>query len=188
MSEITQSNISTINIDTVDRDFRSFDGEVLHAEIMRVRPDLNCLVHLHPLHSCALAATGRKLRTFSKDSALFFENVCYLDVLVVALPAQESHRDIARALGLNNIALSRKHGLIVCGASIEEVVVSVVRFENAARVQLLLDSCGGVTADIPDAEIRKFREQTSSIEHFENDFDYLTRRLRRAVSSFQIDD
>ena len=60
-----------------------FDGEVLigehprhvewpiHTEVMRARPDVGSVVHSHPPHSIAIAASGQPLQAVSHAGTMF---------------------------------------------------------------------------------------------------------------------
>src|SRR3954470_24225229 len=43
----------------------------IHTELMARRPDVNAVVHTHPLYSIAFAATGRPLRALSHEATHF---------------------------------------------------------------------------------------------------------------------
>src|SRR5580692_11568002 len=67
------SNLGFDEVQESDVILLSWDGEILegtagrhveypiHTEIMRVRPDVNAVVHTHPLYSVSFAATGLPL-------------------------------------------------------------------------------------------------------------------------------
>ena len=74
------SNLGFDEVRESDVILLSWEGDVLegtagrhieypiHTEIMRVRPDVNAVVHTHPLYSVAFAATGRPLLALSHEA------------------------------------------------------------------------------------------------------------------------
>ena len=77
------SNLGFDEVQERDVILLSWEGEVIegtagrhveypiHLEIMRWRPDVNAVVHTHPLYSVAFAATGRPLLALSHEACHF---------------------------------------------------------------------------------------------------------------------
>ena len=61
LDEITMDNILTIDLEgnVVAGTARRHSEVYIHSEILKVRPDVNCVIHTHPTYSMALSATGR---------------------------------------------------------------------------------------------------------------------------------
>ncbi len=61
LDEITMENILTIDLEgnVVAGKARRHSEVYIHSEILKVRPDINCVIHTHPTYSVALSATGR---------------------------------------------------------------------------------------------------------------------------------
>src|SRR5207245_7816018 len=52
---------------------------VLHTGVYRARPDVGAVVHGHPLHATALAATGARLELLTHDAVLFADGLGRFD-------------------------------------------------------------------------------------------------------------
>ena len=66
------------NIITVDLDGRKVDGTMprhnevfIHSEVFRARPDVNAVVHTHPMHAVAFSSLGKPLLAVGNDASWF---------------------------------------------------------------------------------------------------------------------
>lgn len=127
-----------------------FDGAILagdrprheeypiHAEIMRVRPDVLSVVHTHPRHSIALAARGAELRPVSHEGSYFWPpGVPLFDRFTDLVRTREQGAAVAGALGDRRAIFLRNHGIAVAGASVVEACCAAIMLERAAELQLL---------------------------------------------------
>jgi len=69
MDEVTPDTLIRIDLDG-----RIVEGELprhieflIHSEIYRARPEVTCVIHTHPTHAVAFAATGLPMRSISQD-------------------------------------------------------------------------------------------------------------------------
>ena len=181
MDEITMDNILTIDLEgnVVAGAARRHSEVYIHSEILKVRPDLNCVIHTHPTYCCAFAATGRPLRALSQPSALFYKKLGLYTDTINLIRTHDMGRGVARALGPHNAVLLKNHGVVACGVSIEEAVVGIIMLENAAQVQLIAEAAGDVAPEFPEADVLKLQHDISRPDQFAVNFDYLVRRVRR---------
>jgi len=109
-----------------------------HVHVYRKRPDINCIVHSHPLHVSALAMTGRKLEPEHMDFMAFYEEVQHLEEWPGVPFGDMEGELISSLLGEKYWSgLLANHGLIVAGKTIEEACYRAYFFERAAKAQLL---------------------------------------------------
>lgn len=151
----------------------------IHTRIMRARPEVNCVVHTHPPNAVAFGSLERPLLPVGHEGSLFADGLPVFSETTDLIVSRERGEALARALGQNNAALLRNHGLVTAGGSIAEAVMTAVVLERACRVQLLAEMAGGPRAwtDPVEAEIKKQR-----IYHpgaMERAFEYYVRRVRR---------
>jgi len=141
---------------TFDNDAQCIDGDQwilegsIHSEILRARPDVNSVVHVHPHLATALSTTGKTLYAITHQSAVFEEGLPMFHGQWITTP--ELGRDLAACLGSSVGALLKGHGLVVVGASVPSAVELALYAEQTAR-QLLLASLAGVPELFPE-EIR----------------------------------
>jgi len=110
----------------------------IHTAIMARRPDVNAVVHTHPVHAIAFAATGRPLTHLSHEAMHFvppdiprFESTSD----IVDTPALG--RALSDALGDALAVLMPHHGITAVGASVGEAVAAAVQLERACQIALL---------------------------------------------------
>src|SRR6202166_530406 len=128
LDEITMQNILTIDLEgnVVAGTARRHSEVYIHSEILKARPDINCVIHTHPTYSVALSATGRTMRCYSQPGAMFYEALGVYKDTINLIRSQEMGAGVARALGPHRAALLKNHGVVAAGASIAEAVVTVI--------------------------------------------------------------
>ena len=181
LDEITMDNILTIGLDgnVVAGTAKRHSEVYIHSEIFKVRADVNCVLHTHPVYATAMSSMGRPMKALSQPGALFWEAVGTYDDTINLIRSTEMGAGVARALGPHRAVLLKNHGVVVAGASIEEVVVSVIMLENAAQIQLIAEAAGTPAPEFPRADIEKLKHDLSRPEQFKINFDYLVRRVKR---------
>jgi len=176
LEEMTPEGIITCNIEgekvagTMPRHFEVF----IHSEIMRVRPDVNAVVHTHAPYSVAFSALGKPIQAIGHEGSLFCETLPVFSETSDLIVDQVRGKAVARALGDSNYLMLRNHGIVTCGRTIEEATVLALHFEKACRIQLLVESCGGarLVSTPEDAKAKRGRILPQSPQVFK----YLTRR------------
>jgi L-fuculose-phosphate aldolase len=150
----------------------------VHTEIYRRRPDVLAVVHTHPFHVAALAATGAELRMVSQDSIPFASRPARYDSALL-ITTQEQGRAVADALADGSVVILRNHGIVVADASIEGAVYLAVALERSVRLQLAAAALGEVREIEPD-EVAELRRQLgpSHDARARGIFDYLRRSLQ----------
>ena len=181
LDEITMQNILTIDLEgnVVAGTARRHSEVYIHSEILKARPDVNCVIHTHPIYSVALSATGRPLKCYSQPGALFYEALGTYTDTINLIRSHAMGAGVARALGQGRGVLLKNHGPVVTGATIEEAVISVLMLENGAQVQLLAEAAGDPAPEFPREDIEKLKHDISRPDQFVVNFDYLVRRVKR---------
>jgi L-fuculose-phosphate aldolase len=181
LDEITMENILTIDLDgyVVSGTARRHSEVFIHSEILKARPDVNCVIHTHPTYSTALSATGGTLKCYSQPGALFYEALGIYTDTINLIRTTEMGAGVARALGRGRGVLLKNHGVVVTGATIAETVIGAIMLENGAMVQLLAEAAGVVAPEFPRADIEKLKAIITQPEQFQINFDYLARRVKR---------
>jgi L-ribulose-5-phosphate 4-epimerase len=181
LDEITMQNILTIDLEgnVVAGSARRHSEVFIHSEILKARPDVNCVIHTHPPYSVALSATGRPIKCYAQPAALFYEALgVYTDTInLIRTPAMGE--GVAKALGPHRAVLLKNHGVVVTGRDIAEAVVSTIMLENAAMAQMIVEAAGDPAPEFPRADIEKLKKDVGQPEQFKINFDYLVRRVKR---------
>lgn len=181
LDEMTMGNILTIDIEgeVVAGSSRRHSEVYIHSEIFRARPDVQCVLHTHPPYAIAFSATGRPLRCFNQGGALFYESLGRYADTINLIRSKEMGAGVARDLGTRRAVLLKNHGIVVTAQTIEELIVSTLMLEEAARIQLIAEAAGECTAEFPVADIKKLQHDLGRQDQFVINFDYLVRRLDR---------
>lgn len=114
----------------------------MHVAIYKARPEINAIVHSHPLYSSAYAATGENIPVLLAEQALFLggDVICAEYGLV---GSQKLADNIVEALGSERRAsLLRNHGAVILGKDIEEAFVLSDFLEHAAQVAYMAKIVG----------------------------------------------
>jgi L-fuculose-phosphate aldolase len=151
----------------------------IHSEVYKARADVGCVLHTHPPYTIALSASGTPLKCFSQPSALFYDALVTYDDTVNLIRTPEMGAGVAQALGRGRAALLKNHGVVVAGPSIEEVVVSALMLENAARIQMIVEASGNPGPEFSPRDVAQLQHDIGRSEQFVINFDYLVRRAQR---------
>jgi L-ribulose-5-phosphate 4-epimerase len=152
----------------------------IHSEIFRLRPDVNSVIHTHPVHTVAFSATGRKLRPLSQPSAAFMDGLPVYTDTIDLIRSKEMGAGVARALGPHKAVLLRNHGVAVVGRTLAEAVINATMLETACQIQLLVEATGQPGEEFPAADVAKLADKICRAEQHEINFAYLRRKARRA--------
>jgi len=182
LEEITADDIIVIDLDgnKLEGERKRHGEYPIHTEIYRRRPEINCVVHTHPLYCTALGASGATIRPVSHEGVLFAQAPVFRDTtMLICEPAQG--RAIAECLGQHNALLMQNHGVVVVGTSIEQATVYAALLEKAARAQLLASAFGNPVWT-PDEEVPLKAKQIYHPDNIQTFFDYYARKLERTRS------
>ena len=181
LDEITHENILTIDLDgkVVAGTSRRHSEVYIHSEIFKVRPDVHCILHTHPLYSIVWSGGGRPLKAISQPAALFYNAVGIYKDTINLIRSKEMGAGVARDLGPHSVVMLKNHGIVTAAPTVEEVVIRTIMFENAAQIQVLAEAAGDVAPEFPKADIEQLKHDISRPDQFQVNFDYLVRRAKR---------
>jgi len=115
----------------------------IHAEVFRARPEVNGVVHTHPVPATVFSSLDVPLRPILHEGTNFvppdvprFKETSDL----IVTPALG--RAVARTLADRPALFLVNHGIVTAGESIEEATVNALLLDKIARAQLLVP--GGV--------------------------------------------
>lgn len=114
---------------------------VLHTAVYAVRPDVGAVVHGHPPHATALAATAGELELLTHDAVLFADGVGRFEAPDLIVDEAQGAA-VAAALGPRRAVLLANHGVLVAGKDVPWVVLTALTLERAARLQSIAAGLG----------------------------------------------
>jgi ribulose-5-phosphate 4-epimerase/fuculose-1-phosphate aldolase len=153
-----RSRLSADDIVEIDGDGRLVDGATeppmeypIHAEIYRVRSDVNAIIHAHPKWSTFLTMTGRSYEPVFPQGALLGRPPLFPDVLSVnTRPRGEA---LAATLGQDCAALLKSHGSVVVAADMIQCFALTVYLEENAYRQYMAAQIG-TAYSLSEEEVR----------------------------------
>jgi ribulose-5-phosphate 4-epimerase/fuculose-1-phosphate aldolase len=110
-------------------------GYVIHGAIHKARPDVACVLHTHTRAGMAVAAMSCGLLPLSQTSIRFVGHIGYHDYEGPAIDVDERER-LVRDLGPHDAIIMRNHGLLTCGATIQQAFNTMYQLEISCRSQV----------------------------------------------------
>lgn len=152
----------------------------IHTEILAARPDVGAVVHTHPPHAVALAASGQALQPVSHTATMFVppEVPRFTDTADLILTAELGKR-VAEELGDHRALFLVNHGIVTVGPDLPTAVVTAVILERACAQQILTRTAGGWPSWSPPQEALAKREHIYSPTAIAAVWDHLVRELDR---------
>jgi 3-hydroxy-2-methylpyridine-4,5-dicarboxylate 4-decarboxylase len=128
----------------------SYSERVIHGAIYQVRPDVNSVVHAHPIAACIMANSGVPFRPVIHQAAIFFEGVPVYNEYDFTSPGatgflvttQAEGDRVARALGPGRALLMEAHGCVVVGDSVASAVHAAITLRDNILIQLGSEQAG----------------------------------------------
>ncbi|MGE8656114.1 MAG: aldolase [Achromobacter sp.] len=177
--------ITAGNLLLVDEDLRVQEGGGMpnpanrfHSWIYRARPDVNCIIHTHPLHAASLSMLEVPLEVSHMDNCPLYGDVAFLKDWPGVPVGNEEGELISAALGDKRAILLSHHGMLVAAGTVEEACVLALQFERAARMQLLAMAAGRIQP-IPPALGREAHDWILTPKRSQVGFSYYARRALR---------
>ncbi|GAB1578889.1 aldolase [Bordetella petrii] len=178
--------ISAGNLLEVDEDLRVLNGDGMpnpanrfHSWIYRARPDVQCIIHTHPLHVASLSMLEVPLEVSHMDNCTLYGDVAFLEKWPGVPVGNEEGEIISAALGDKRAILLAHHGMLVAAGTVEEACVLALQFERAARMQLLAMAAGRIQP-IPPELGREAHDWILTPKRSQIGFAYYARRALRA--------
>jgi L-fuculose-phosphate aldolase len=151
---------------TFDNDANCVDGDqvilegAIHSEILRQRPDVNSVVHVHPHLATALSTTGKTLYAITHQSAAFEQGLPLFHGHWITTP--ELGRDLAACIGTGVGALLKGHGLVVTAQSVPRAVELALYAEQTAKQIMMASLLGGAELFPDDVRHSPVRQAVTS--------------------------
>lgn len=169
---ITASNSSNGSLTYDDLILIDFNGDVvygdkkpssekfLHIEFYKQRPDINAIIHVHPIALSSFAAARKSL-----EEPIMAENVFYFGKIPLAdyaLPStMQLVNNVAKYFDNYNAILMANHGFIVGEESIEQAYLKLELAEAYAQTVLNAYILGG-PVPLTEQEAKQIEELRNS--------------------------
>jgi len=113
----------------------------MHVTVYNARPDVNAVVHTHPLYSTVLGVNRMELPGISEDFAQIVADriICSQ----YALPGtMELAENVVAALGDRNAVLLPNHGTLCVGPNMKQALIVCHVVEKTAHIYIMAKSIG----------------------------------------------
>lgn len=115
----------------------------IHLEVLAARPDVQCVIHYHGMHSTAFTTSGERLRAIHLMGTIFHDGIpVHPDPRLVSDRARGAA--LAHSLGPHRAVLMCAHGATITGPSVEDAVAAAFLFEENAHRACISKSLGGL--------------------------------------------
>jgi ribulose-5-phosphate 4-epimerase/fuculose-1-phosphate aldolase len=129
----------------------------IHAEVLRARPDVQAVVHVHPPAVVAADLAGLPLRPIVGAYNIPAMRMALEGIPVyprgVLINRPELGRDVAAVLGDKSACVLRGHGIVATGDSVQQAVVRALNLDALARMTLTAYSFGATPPELPAEDI-----------------------------------
>ena len=134
--EVAAADILTISLEgtVVDGPWDVTPAFHIHTELHKQRPDARVVVHNHPMHVTILAGLGILPEIIHQNSAMFFEEMVYVNEYDGEVADASGGAAIAEAMGDASVALLASHGVLVVAPTIEEATYKAANFERCCEI------------------------------------------------------
>lgn len=135
-------------------------GFNFHSGILKARPDINCVMHVHAAAGAVIASLKDGLLVYNQGGCLLHGEVGYHAFEGLARVDDEVPR-ILRDLGGGHTLIMTNHGLLSVGASVGEAFGWMRALIDACTLQERAMATGGKLKPIPAALQEHTKAQTS---------------------------
>ena len=142
-----RSALTAADIITIDMDGKPICGvDVppmefhIHAEIYRRRPDVQSVVHTHPLYSTLFTMADKPILPVIMQAAVLGE-IQYFEK-TASINTKALGEELATTLGEHRVCVLRSHGAVVAAAGVMDAFVLGCYLEETAERQYLASRLG----------------------------------------------
>ncbi len=128
---------------------------LMHCAIYRTRPDVEAVIHSHPLNATMLAMAGLEFLPVSTEAALIGEIPCIPFIMPGTLELADA---VSEAIGRGSAVLMKNHGLIVAAASLRRAADMTRVIEQSAQMIVTCHKLGKKPSVLPKDAVSMLRE------------------------------
>ncbi len=115
--------------------------KMLHVEIYKLRPDVNAIIHTHPVYLTSFAACRKPL-----NEPIMSENILYFEDIPVSKYSMPSSIDLAKNTAQyfinRDVVMMANHGAVAAGINLKQAFLKMETAEYYAKVSLTVKMIG----------------------------------------------
>ena len=155
-SEVTASSLLKVDFDgnvLTDTDVETIKGGalIIHAGLLKHRPDLNATLHTHTVAGMGVAAHKFGLLPINQHAIRFYGEIHYHEFEGFEFDHDMTPK-LVRDLAGGSFMMLRNHGVLVCGGGVAECVVNHNFLEMACQGQIAALAAGEGNYTVPSRE------------------------------------
>ncbi|MDB5991490.1 MAG: class aldolase/adducin family protein [Herbaspirillum sp.] len=150
-----RSALTVEDIVTIDFDGNLVEGDAvppmefhIHSEMYRARPDVNAVVHTHPLWSTLFSMAGVPVQPVIMQAAVLGE--IRLFPKTASINTKPLGAELAAAMGRHRVIMLKSHGSMIAAEGIVEAFVLGFYLEETAQRQHMAMQIGSPTVLSPE--------------------------------------
>jgi len=163
---------------------RAYGERIIHASILKHRPDVNAVCHGHPKSLYPFVCGDIPFLAITPGCAVFHEGVPMLKewdpesgLHISTVSAGDS---LAEALGQKRAALIRSHGMVVTGDYVQQMVLSSIALMEGADILWKVLAAGAVPTPLGDGEAKNAAGVALGALSVERAWNYRVIKLKEA--------
>jgi len=144
---VTKADILEVDLEgkvLTKTDWRPYSERIIHGAIYKVRPEVNSVIHAHPIPIITLSVLDIPVQILMHPASIFYEGVPVYDEYDLKSPkstgmlvqTKEEGDRVARKLGKSMAVLMRGHGYNVVGKNVPLAVQAAINLRDNVVVQL----------------------------------------------------
>ena len=116
---------------------RSYGERIIHARIFNARPDVNAVVHAHPIELFPFCCSNTPFKPINHSASIFYRDIPIFNDLDVdagmLIATFEQGESLAKCLGDNIACLIRNHGVVVACENIQQLMYASLVLKEGAE-------------------------------------------------------
>ncbi|KAG4443233.1 hypothetical protein IFR05_001276 [Cadophora sp. M221] len=132
----------------------------IHSEIHKARPDLNAACHAHSVYGKAFSCFGRPIEMIYQDALRFYNDLAVYPRYGGTVISTEEGARIAQSLGNCRSIILQNHGMITCGATVDEAAFLFIALDRCCHAQMLANA-----ASVPGWEKITIGKEEAEMTH-----------------------
>jgi ribulose-5-phosphate 4-epimerase/fuculose-1-phosphate aldolase len=115
----------------------------MHSCILRERPEVNSVVHVHPRYTVLMSVLQEQLGPMCIEGMQLFEEPLPMFPSPRLIIREEDGVEVAKLLGKRDAILLQGHGAATVGADMEDSITNMLHLEEQARMNYLAYCAAG---------------------------------------------
>ena len=126
---------------------------IMHSSIMKLRPVIKSVVHVHPHYTILASTLNKRLRPMNQEGAQLVQKELPMWNHVKTVQTEDEGLEVAQLMGDSKAILLRGHGATTAGSSLEDAVMTMMQLEEQAKMNYWAFSAMGANHPYLEDEI-----------------------------------